>query len=153
MNLSTHILAATSRSPPLPPARRLRLLQHRHLLPPTAPCSQGGQSASHTCITHETHRQSHVGTHSHGRHRWRSLAFPAHPAGIPPTAPCPTPHQTWGHRSKKGERVWPRSRPVRGWASPGPPGPFPVLSQQRQPQLLAAGEHSPSCLEPREGRL
>lgn len=33
------------------------------------------------------------------------------------------------------------------------PGPFLVLSQQWQSQLLAVGEHSPSCLEPREGRL
>lgn len=33
------------------------------------------------------------------------------------------------------------------------PGPFSVLSQPRHPQPLATGEHSPSCLEPGEGRL
>lgn len=35
----------------------------------------------------------------------------------------------------------------------GTPRPLPVPGQQRQPQLLAAGERGPSCLEAVEGRL
>lgn len=125
MNLPAEILPAISAG-------------HWHLLPP-GDCGSCGittsflparRSKRFQCLSRSWNPPAEPrGTRWHSRHRRRSLALLAHPTGIPPTAPHPTPLNT-AHRSYRG--ACPAALPA---------------------STASAGQCNPSCPDSGKGQL